>query len=1089
MSECKNTHPEKNKRRFRDRPVLTRAAITLAWIAGTVVFLAGIALTAVTIWLTPERLTEIINTEASKRIDADITAHNVRYTLWSSFPRLCIDIDSIKIVSRTLYGIPSELRSDIPRNADFLASTGKLHGGINILRLLKKDISVSDILIDSLRLNLVTVSDSLSNFDIFRRFDNSGEIPYFSADSAKLTSPAKITIYNHPSKSRIVTQLSQSSAVRRKTPADSYTLSVKGDVMVSDNLKELLDKTPFDLTGQLDLAFHPLRVSLKNYDISVAGYQGSVNLDMLAEKRLRLDRFSAAFKGIDPADILSHVRIIPESGTEAVLRLIPSIDLAVSLKHPYSFDSPGLPDIKANVEIPEGDINIPDRNNRTLTLRHSEIRAEISTGDNMRRPAYARIMPFDIYGEDLDLSLQAFATDILTDPDIRIAVKGYAESKRLSMTFQQLRPYGMTGKIESDAIISFRLSDKGRDILKNLKINGDINLNNFGLQARAYGLEAYASDLDLNFGGEMPEITAQTIQNGIFDFNANADMFHLHSNGYDLDISSAEMSGKLKESGKNSFTDISSAAPFEIKAKAASAALSGKRDTVKMTMGGLVLKGSIKAKPGKGMAESFGAMVKSADINANIGSAKITAKDCSASISASLMNKRMTTPRYTKAAAWTADSRSLKMAGHTDEFLSVRLPEKAVDFIRQWKSHIGLKIGSGTILTPALPLHNGFADLDLEASFDSVKLNSLKFNSQDTRLSAKGELSNLRQFLTSGTMAPVKGDITVNIDTVRINQLCGAYNHGLRLTHGPKASVLTVIPDTLTPSDTVALLLPRNIIADIKISAMMTEYTNLYLHNLTTGISLRNGILDISDLGVDSDFGTLNMDFRYDTSDIQRLAMNLDMNLSDVRLVEFFRNFHTLLLMMPQMKNLRGDLSANAKARLFLFPDMYLNMPSLWADIYVRGDNMVLHQDSFIRHLTRMMLIHGTEDIALSDLNIHASIHDNLMEVYPFDIDFDRYRLSFGGLNNFDGDMYYHLGIENSPIPFPFGINIKGNLSHPEIRFGGDSFNIDKGEEITSSIMEEKRLNLMLVLKRLAREMIEKAAEADSTPASKYVFR
>ena len=77
-------------------------------------------------------------------------------------------------------------------------------------------------------------------------------------------------------------------------------------------------------------------------------------------------------------------------------------------------------------------------------MRHSEIRAEISTGDNMRQPSYARIMPFDIYGEDLDLSLQAFATDILTDPDIRIAVKGYAESKRLSMTFPQLRPYGMT---------------------------------------------------------------------------------------------------------------------------------------------------------------------------------------------------------------------------------------------------------------------------------------------------------------------------------------------------------------------------------------------------------------------------------------------------------------------------------------------------------------------------------------------------------------------------------------------------------------------------------------------------------------------
>ena len=95
-----------------------------ARIAGTVVFLAGIALTAVTIWLTPERLTGIINTEASKRIGADITAHNVRYTLWSSFPRLCIDIDSIKIVSRTLYGIPSELRSDIRGMQTFLPRQG-----------------------------------------------------------------------------------------------------------------------------------------------------------------------------------------------------------------------------------------------------------------------------------------------------------------------------------------------------------------------------------------------------------------------------------------------------------------------------------------------------------------------------------------------------------------------------------------------------------------------------------------------------------------------------------------------------------------------------------------------------------------------------------------------------------------------------------------------------------------------------------------------------------------------------------------------------------------------------------------------------
>ena len=269
---------------------------------------------------------------------------------------------------------------------------------------------------------------------------------------------------------------------------------------------------------------------------------------------------------------------------------------------------------------------------------------------------------------------------------------------------------------------------------------------------------------------------------------------------------------------------------------------------------------------------------------------------------------------------------------------------------------------------------------------------------------------------------------------------------------------------------------------------MMTRYTNLYLRDLSTGVSIRDGILRVKDLGITSDFGALRLNFTFDTSDIQRVGMNMQMGLADVNVVNFFRNFHTLLLMMPQMRNIKGELSAMAEAKLLVFPNMYLNMPSIWADLYVHGKNLSLHQDKFIRRITRMMLIRNSNDIKLADMDIHASVHDNLMELYPFDISFDKYRLQFGGLNNFDGNMYYHLGINKSPVPFPFGINIKGEFSHPEIRFGGATYKVNQGEDISSTVMEEKRVNLPLSLKCLVREMIEKAAEADTTPASFYVY-
>lgn len=80
--------------------ILKICAIVLASGVGLIILL----LCGLTLYLTPERLTRIVNREASQYLQADVKCKHITYTLWSSFPRFNVSTDSIIIVSRTLRG-------------------------------------------------------------------------------------------------------------------------------------------------------------------------------------------------------------------------------------------------------------------------------------------------------------------------------------------------------------------------------------------------------------------------------------------------------------------------------------------------------------------------------------------------------------------------------------------------------------------------------------------------------------------------------------------------------------------------------------------------------------------------------------------------------------------------------------------------------------------------------------------------------------------------------------------------------------------------------------------------------------------------
>lgn len=98
--------------------IVRTAAVAIGCLVGVVILLV----VAATLYLTPANLTRILDREASEYFKADIRVSNPRFTFWSTFPRLHIEIASLRIDSRTLRGVDKAIRERLPADADFLAS-------------------------------------------------------------------------------------------------------------------------------------------------------------------------------------------------------------------------------------------------------------------------------------------------------------------------------------------------------------------------------------------------------------------------------------------------------------------------------------------------------------------------------------------------------------------------------------------------------------------------------------------------------------------------------------------------------------------------------------------------------------------------------------------------------------------------------------------------------------------------------------------------------------------------------------------------------------------------------------------------------
>lgn len=1055
--------------------ILRKSALVLLCSAVGCILLVCLLLGALSIYLTPQRLAAIVNREASKYLRADITTHNISYTLWSTFPKFTLHTDSISVVSKSLEPLSPQERKALPENAAHLASLKSISAEINVLDLLKNRYVFHNVKVERLSANLVAVNDSVANYNIFPSIGGSVKnIPYFSCESVALDNPGTITYTSLASDSHASLNLSNLLLKRTRNShrENSYRLSLAGNLSAQASGLHILSHFPFSLDGDIRLQFKPFGVDVYDYDINLGNIRSTLNMSLgIGSDIPDIHRFDYHISSINLMTLLHYLppELVPSlAGLEAQLPMTAS----ATLTSPWHFSSESFPSLRIDVTIPEGEIaytyapGIASKAHSkahskatTYSIHHSPINASFNFDSHNPSLSTVNLQKCNFTGEGVNLSLDAEISRLTQKPLVDINVDVASDIATTLHDFPILQHIAAKGSLQANSHIRFSLnalSQQGiAQGLFNFAANTRIKARNLNIDAPKAGITASLASLTLLLSDAADSLTPQGIQN-------------LANN----------ISGSL--AGLNAST-----------AKGAFAIDSLIFDVAPSFHHTLTKSNTARGLAGA-LADGLHLSLHSLDCNTPSLSANVKNLETTLKLSPGTSHAHgLSSPTHTpcslvegEASLVPATAHATVAAGNpyglpaTPELISPKIPDGVKDFLCRYSFS-----ALATCTDCRISNKGGITllrNLDLSASNDSVTLRNANIETQATKATVSGSVSNISPFLLLPPSAsnPIKANLDVALGVVNINALARAYVD----SKGGIGNIPTH-PD-VTPDDSVALLIPRNIEASIHASASETIYTNLHLYDLDTDVDIKHGVASVPHLTISSDFGQGELGFMYDTQNIQNLNFSANAALSQINIVNFFKNFHTLLLMMPQMKNLSGIISAQASLSGRLFPDMYINTPAFIADVAVQGRGLTVHQDPFIRHITEMMLIRNDGDIHIQNLDVNAHVYNNLLQLDPFNFEFDRYKLKMQGINNFNGDLYYHIAVLKSPVPFPFSINVEHIFRHPKLTFGGPRYDIKHAEEITSSIQENNNFNIVATMHRFIREFIRKAAESDSIPPS-----
>ena len=368
--------------------------------------------------------------------------------------------------------------------------------------------------------------------------------------------------------------------------------------------------------------------------------------------------------------------------------------------------------------------------------------------------------------------------------------------------------------------------------------------------------------------------------------------------------------------------------------------------------------------------------------------------------------------------------------------ISIRLDESLSKYFTDWNIDGYLNIEKGFAISPYFPLRTRLSAFRTKFNNDQVEIDSIGVKAGKSDIGAHAKLSGLRRALRRrGTL---KLDMNVHSNSLNANELLSALDAGSRYsTEVTGASALseaelsesdaTSISEVDSAAKLPLIVVPSNLNVNIGITGDTIKYSSLLIDSFSSSIVMKERCLQLSSTTATSNMGNISLEGFYSTRSRKDLSVGFDLNLRDItadKVISLIPQVDTLL---PLLKSFQGNLDCEFAATSDLDTNMNFVKNSISGLMQIYGSGLSVEQTKEIRKITKLLLFKNRKTWNVDEMYVKGIIGNNTLEIFPFSLSLDRYKLAIGGWHNFDGEFKYHVSMLKSPVPFKFGLSIKGN--------------------------------------------------------------
>lgn len=1081
--------------------------VVLLTVVAAVLFVYGTVVCLVTV-LSPERLTPLVCNVANKMLDADVRIGRVELFAKSTYPFLRLEVDSLSVVTPNITALKSDTSLCLPSYADSLVSIDHFVGELRLPSLLRGNIDINNIDINGAGLNLVIVNDSVNNFDIVRPSDEKddaegGSTLRLALHRFSINGAREFRFYDAITRSRVGVMIE--AMIKRDGERPCYALTFTGDV-AGDMLKVYnLLHLPVTLDGDVEWdSAMPRRIAFDDFSLGVAGVNFKFNTTVDFGEELIVRRFDGRADDLVVGDLLS---MVPDSISESYgLRELDTdarLNVALRLDREFNLDRDSVPYATAAVDIAPCHI----RYGKARIERLSGL-AEVQTRGNNLDSMTLKISDFALSGPATSLNINGEVSEVMTDPNFKVGLVGFTSLSKLPPPLLKFVDGYISGNVKTDIEVNGRQSMLSSEKFHLLTVDGDVDLSRFYWLASDTANMVYVNDACLKFGTKMRFNQSGDLLAATF----RTDSANVLSGGIDVTVKDLSlgiaaqnmsptrdttvvipMGGGLKFSSLNvvSITDSAGARFRDVNGRVVMRRYQGQARVPEFDFD-LGIK--------RMAAGSRDARFLFSDSRLRFGAHKLPTRKSVLAMRKSIDSIRRVHPDLSPDSVMALAI--AKRRGHRNAHRRVyaELTDSATEIIDwgtskaigklllDWSITGSLSAERARLFTPHFPLRNRLDGLNITFNNDSIQLNRIAYKAGRSDFFAEGRISNIRRALTTRRiMSPLKVELNATSDTVDVNQIAEGFFRGasysqlhdtdtdLSLVDSDRLFEQSLDRDLSQTADTMApVLIPSNVEVDIKLKADNILYSDLLLHNMTGNILVYDGALNLHEFKAASDVGSVDLSALYSapSKDEMRFGFGLDVDGFDI--AKFVDLVPAIDSIMPLLRDISGIIDADIAATVDIAPDMNFELPTLTAAIKLQGDSLQLLDAETFRTIAKWLMFKDKQRNIIDHMNVEMIISDNQMQLFPFIFDIDRYKIGVQGHNDLALNFNYLISVLKSPLPFKFGITLKGNPDDYKIRLGRAKFDEKQAVERTM-IVDTARVNLIDQIENVFRRGVRRS--------------